>query len=164
MVAALAVVVMITSYFPYLTYEIPALAGLFMIVPLIECGVPWAFCTYAVTSALTLIIGEKEASILFFLLLGYYPVLKSLIERINRQAIEWVLKLVVFNIAAVVSYYITSFVLDIQLDDFGVFGRYGALIFLIILNVVFVIYDFAISRVGTYYIISLHDKVKRFIK
>ena len=156
--------VMLVSYFPYLTYAIPAIAGLFMMVPLIECGVSWAFGTYIASSALIFITGETEAKILYILFLGYYPILKSLIEKINKQAVEWILKLICFNIAAVAFYYVSSRLFAVSFDDFGEWGKYGALIFLAICNVVFVLYDIGISRVASYYIYALHDKIKRILK
>lgn len=156
--------VMFVSYFPYLTYAIPAIAGLFMMVPLIECGVSWAFGTYIASSALIFITGETEAKILYILFLGYYPILKSLIEKINKQAVEWILKLICFNIAAVAFYYVSSRLFAVSFDDFGEWGKYGALIFLAICNVVFVLYDIGISRVASYYIYALHDKIKRILK
>ena len=164
MVAALSVVVMLVSYFPYLTYAIPALAGLFMIVPLIECGVSWAFGTYIASAAIIFVTGETEAKILYILFLGYYPILKSLIEKINKQALEWVLKLAVFNVAAVAFYYASSVLFAVSFDDFGEWGKYGALIFLALCNIVFVIYDIGISRVASLYIFKLHDKIKKIIK
>ena len=164
MTAALSVMVMLVSYFPYLTYAIPAIAGLFMMVPLIECGVSWAFGTYIASSALIFITGETEAKILYILFLGYYPILKSLIEKINKQAVEWILKLICFNIAAVAFYYVSSRLFAVSFDDFGEWGKYGALIFLAICNVVFVLYDIGISRVASYYIYALHDKIKRILK
>ena len=164
MVASLSIVIMLTSYFPYLTYAIPALAGIFMMVPLIECGVSWSFGTYIASSAIIFITGETEAKLLYVLFLGYYPILKSLIERINKQAVEWVLKFICFNIAAVAFYYVSSMLFAVSFDDFGDFGKYGALVFLAVCNVVFVIYDIGISRVASYYIITLHDKVKKIIK
>ena len=156
--------VMFVSYFPYLTYAIPAIAGLFMMVPLIECGVSWAFGTYIASSALIFITGETEAKILYILFLGYYPILKSLIEKKNKQAVEWILKLICFNIAAVAFYYVSSRLFAVSFDDFGEWGKYGALIFLAICNVVFVLYDIGISRVASYYIYALHDKIKRILK
>ena len=164
LVAALSVVVMLTSYFPYLTYAIPALAGLFMMIPLIECGVSWSMGTYIVSSAVIFITGEIEDKILYVMFLGYYPVLKSIIERINKQFIEWIIKLVCFNAAAIAFYFVSSKLFAVSFDDFGAWGRYGALLFLAFCNVVFVMYDIGISRVATYYMISLHNKIKNILK
>lgn len=164
MVASLSIVIMLTSYFPYLTYAIPALAGIFMMVPLIECGVSWSVGTYIASSAIIFITGETEAKLLYVLFLGYYPILKSIIERINKQAVEWVLKFICFNVAAVAFYYVSSMVFAVSFDDFGEWGRYGALIFLVLCNAVFVLYDIGISRVASYYMFKLHDKVKKIVK
>lgn len=165
MVAAISVVIMLTSYFPYLTYAIPAVAGLFMMVPLIECGVAWSFGAYISSAVIILLVGEMESKILYVMLLGYYPIVKSLIERINKQAIEWVLKLICFNIAAVSFYFIASSALfGVSFDDFGEWGKYGAWAFLGVCNVVFVIYDIGVSRIAGYYMMTLHNKVKKIIK
>ncbi len=162
--ASLAIVVMLCGYFPYLTYAIPAIAGLFMMVPLIECGVSWAFGSYIATALITLLIGETETKILFVILFGYYPILKSLIEKLKSFVLEWVLKLLCFNAAAIASYFIMSFMFSISFEDFGTLGEYGAYIFLALCNVVFVIYDIGISRVASYYVFALHDRIKKIIK
>ena len=166
MVAALSITVMLTSYFPYLTYAIPAIAGIFMMVPLIECGVAWSFGAYISSAIVALLLpGDVESKILYVMLLGYYPILKSLIERINKQVIEWILKLVCFNIVAVAFYFIASSALfGVSFDDFGEWGKYGAWAFLGVCNVVFVIYDIGISRIAGYYMMTLHNKVKKIIK
>ncbi len=164
MVAALSIVIMLTSYFPYLTYAIPALAGLFMMVPLIECGAFWALGTYIASSAIIFITGETEAKLLYVMFLGYYPILKSLIEKINKQLIEWIIKLLCFNVAAIAFYYVSTILFSVSFDDFGEWGKYGALLFLALCNVVFVLYDIGISRVASYYMFTLHDKIKRIIK
>ena len=43
LLSALAVVLMLTAYFPYLTYAVPAFAGLCIMAVLIEIGPKWAF-------------------------------------------------------------------------------------------------------------------------
>ncbi len=163
-IAALAASFMLLSYFPYFTYAVPAVAGLFMMVPLVEVGAVWAFASYAVSAALALIFGEMQSALLYVCLFGFYPIVKALIEKINKQAVEWALKLFIFNASAISVFLLSSKLFLISLDDFGALGKYGALIFLLILNAVFVLYDIAISRVSTLYIFKLHDKIKKFVK
>lgn len=162
--AALSVVVMLTSHFPYLTYAIPALAGLFIMVSLIECGVLWSVGTYIASAVIIAVVGEMEAAILYIMLLGYYPIVKSLIERINKQLVEWIIKIIGFNAVAIAFYYVSSVVFKIPFDSFGNFEKYSSLVFLLLCNIVFVIYDIGISRVASYYMIKLHDRVKRILK
>lgn len=162
--AALSVVIMFTGYFPYLTYAIPALAGIFMMIPLIECGLSWSFATYAVSSVIIFITGETESKVLYVLFLGYYPIVKSVIEKINKQAIEWILKLLCFNTAIVIFYYVSSFLFSISYDEFNLYGKYAVYAFWFLCNIVFVLYDIGISRVASYYMLNLHNKIKRIIK
>ncbi len=133
-------------------------------IPLIECGVAWSFATYLSSCAIIFITGEPEAKILYMMFLGYYPILKSLIEKINKQFVEWIIKLIYFNAAAVAFYFVSTVLFGISFDDFGEWGKYGALLFLALCNVVFVLYDIGISRVASYYMMTLHNKVKKIIK
>ena len=164
MIASLCVVIMLTSHFPYLTYAVPAISGLLMIVPVIECGITWGIATYITSSALIFFIGEAEAMLLYILFLGYYPILKSLIERINKLALEWVLKLVCFNVAAIAFHYLSTNLFGVPIEEFGLFGKYGLLMFLLLCNVVFIVYDIGVSRMASRYMFSLHDKVKKIMK
>ncbi len=133
-------------------------------VPLIEIGALWGAATYAVSAPLVMLFGEIEASLLYVFLFGYYPVLKAVIERINKIWIEWTLKLLCFNAAVMAVYYVSSRVFMISFDDLGDFGKYGAVIFLLLCNAVFVLYDIAISRVSVLYMARLHPKIKKLIK
>ena len=164
MIASLCVVVMLTSHFPYLTYTIPAFAGLFIMVPVIECGIGWGLATYITSSVIVFFIGETKAMLLYVLFLGYYPILKSLIERLNKLFAEWVLKLVCFNAAAIAFHYVSTKLFGIAVESFGGVGKYGLFAFLALCNVVFVVYDIGVSRVASYYMAVLHDKIKKIIK
>ena len=93
MMSALATVVMLMAYFPYLTYALPAIAGLFIMVIVIEVDYKWAFLTYLSASFLTFLFAEPESKLMFICLFGFYPILKSVIEKLNKALIEWVLKL-----------------------------------------------------------------------
>ena len=163
-ISALSSVFMLASYFPYLTYAIPAIAGVFMMVPLIECGVLWALGTYVAGAVLVLIFGELEASVLFIVFFGYYPILKAIIERLKNLAIEWLIKFFAFNFAAILGYFIISALFSISFSDFGILGRFGGFLFLALLNIVFVFYDIGLSRVASYYMLRLHNRVKKTLK
>ena len=162
--AALVAVFMLTSYFPYLTYAIPALAGLFVMVPLIEIGASFGVATYAVSAVLVMLFGEIEASLLYVFLFGYYPVLKAVIERVRHIALEWVIKFVCFNVAVITAYFVSSRVFAVSFEDLGILGQYGTVIFLLLCNIVFVLYDIAISRVSVFYMARLHPKIRKIIK
>lgn len=165
MMVALSVVFMLLSYFPYLTYAIPAITGLFMMLLVIEINCKWAFGAYAAAAVLVFIFAEPESKLMYICLFGYYPILKSLIERIGKPAIEWPLKLMIFNAAVLMIYlFFSRFIAAISLEDFGELGKYGAYIFLAAGNLVFVLYDIAISRMAMVYMNLLHPKLKKLFK
>lgn len=162
--AALAASFMLTSYFPYLTLAVPGIAGLFMLMPLVEVGKGYAFLTYFVSACIVLITAEPEAACIYVCFLGYYPILKSIIERLKSRVLEWVLKMVVLNIAVFVIYLATTFVFGIEIEDLGEFGKYSAYILIAVTNVVFVMYDIAVSRIGLLYMIKIHPLVRKIGK
>lgn len=163
--AALATVFTLAAYFPYVTYAAPAVAGLVMLVPLVETDTKWAFGSFLASLLPVLILAEVEAKMLYVFFFGWYPIIKSIIERINKRVIEWIIKLAVFNITVIATYYVLSILTDFTFEEFGIFGKYGALIFLAAGNLVFVMYDIAIARVATNYLLRIHPKViKMFFK
>ena len=81
--AALAVVIMLTAYFPYLTYAIPAVAGIFVMIPAIECGKKWGYMTYLVAAAISLVACEMEAKLLFVGDGELYPQIRSKIQELG---------------------------------------------------------------------------------
>lgn len=161
---ALSVVFMLLSYFPYFTYAVPAITGLLTMMLVIEINVKWAFTAYIAASALVFIFAEPESKLMYICLFGYYPILKALIERINKPIIEWILKLAVFNAAAVLIYAVFAGMFGISFEDFDTFGKYGAYIFLSLANLAFVLYDIAASRLSAVYMIRLHPKINRLLK
>lgn len=162
--AALAVVIMLTSYFPWLTYAIPAVAGLCMIMPVIESGCSWAFGAYLASVLPVFLFSEPEAKLLYVAFFGYYPILKAVIDRKCPKAFAWPLKLVVFNAAVLLVYLVLVPALGINIDDFGEFEKYGLYAFWAAANVVFVFYDIAVSQAAGFYMARLHANIKKYLK
>lgn len=163
-ISAMAIVVMLMAYFPYLTYALPALAGCLSIVLVIECGAKYAFLSYVVVAALGFLICEKEAWLFYTVFFGYYPIIKMFIEKINKRLPEWIIKLLVFNIAFTVFYFLSTYVLGISMDDFGAFGDFAVAIFFICGNVMFIFYDIAFTGVISMYYKKYHAKIRKLIK
>ena len=159
--AALATVLVLSAYFPYVTYAAPAIAGLMMLVPLIEINIRWAFGAYAASILPVFLLAEPEAKLLYIFFFGWYPLAKAIIERINHRWLEWIIKIIVFNAAIIVAYAIIMFSPDFSIDEFEVLGKYGIYIFLALGNIVFILYDIAIARTASYYLCRLHPRVKK---
>ncbi len=145
-ISALSLVVMLTAYFPYLTYAIPAFAGAFLIMVVVELGVKWAFLTYIVTSILCLIGAEREAMTVYILFFGYYPIIKYVLEKLNKTVVEYVLKIVIVNMSAVAIYFVCTAIIGISAEEFSGGIKYAIPILLVALNIMFIVYDIALNR------------------
>ena len=162
--SALAAVVMLVAYFPYFTYAVPAMAGLFVMVVVIEINCKWALLTYISSAFLAFLFAETESKMIYIFFFGFYPIIKCLIEKIRKPVFEWALKLLTFNACVVSLYYIFAEVLMLSFEDLGKFADYGAVVLLVLGNVVFIVYDFAVSRLSYTYFDRLHSKIQKLLK
>lgn len=154
--SGLAVVLMfLTGIFPFAEYALPAMAGALLIIMVIEYGYRYALLCYFAVAVLSLLIGpNKEAAVLFAGFFGYYPILKGILERIKKRQIEWILKMTVFNAAVVLFYLVVVYLFGMTevLEDFGMFGQWGIVVFWLAGNVVFILYDILLTRlIGMYF-------------
>ena len=165
LVSALSIICMFfTGVMPLLSYALSALAGTFLIVIVIELGKKWAFITYAAVSILSYFMTpDKEAAVLFTMLLGYYPIVKSFLEKIKFRPLEYLSKLALFNVSIILSYQIIIrlFGMTKLLDEFKEFGKYSIPVFLIAANIAFILYDIALTGVISTYINTFRPKIMK---
>ncbi|MBQ7046064.1 MAG: hypothetical protein IJN65_06190 [Clostridia bacterium] len=162
--AAIISVIMLLGYIPNLTYTVPAVAGLVLLVVLIEANLKYTIATYVVSAIISFFIAEIEVKILFILLFGVYPWLKSIIEKIKNIALSFVVKILYFNVSAAVFYVIITLLTGINLFGSDIKTTLFTVLFLIAANFVFLLYDFALTRLSTFYIIRLHGAVNKLLR
>ncbi len=163
--ASLATVFMLLSYFQYLTYAIPAVCGLFMMLPLIEVGALWACSSFAVSAVLSLLLAEPQAACLYVFFFGFYPIFKALIERINNVFLEWIIKIAFLNgIAAVIAFFFSKLFFGESFTELLNTYGYYAIPVILLLQFVFAAYDIGISRVSVFYVTKIHPQIKKGIK
>ena len=166
LMAALAAVVMLASYFPYLTFAVPAMAGLCVTVTLIELDRNWAFFTYAAATFVILLTAEPEAKTLFVVFFGYYPIVKATAERLGNRVAEYAVKFVCFN-AAMAAYALAAvYIIGIPLTEFteSDLGRFTVPVTVVLANAVFPVYDIALTRSITRYMYKLHGRIKKLFR
>lgn len=161
LMSALATAVMLLSFFPYLTYAVPAVAGLFIMIVVIEIDLKWAIMSYIVSCAPIFLLAENESKLLYIMFLGYYPIIKALIEKVRKPVLEWAIKIFAFNCAVLLVYFVFAEMLGVSLDDLGEFSKWGVYILLAAGNVVFVLYDIAVSRMAMFYLNIVKPKFKK---
>lgn len=164
-VAAMSLIFMFfTGVMPIMAYTLPALAGAFLIVIVIENGKKWALLTYITVSIMSFFMTpDKEAAVLFTMLLGYYPIVKSFFEKIKFRPLEYLSKIALFNVSIIISYQIIIRIFGMKelLSEFKEFGKYSIPVFIIAANIAFILYDIALTGVISTYINTFRPKIMK---
>ena len=152
---ALGIVIMtLGSIIEVLDLSTAALASMLLVFTVIEIGGFWPWLTFAATGILALLLPLKTAAI-FYLLAGYYPLVKEKLERIRSRVITWTLKIVGFNAALLLCYIIIKHVLILPDALEGL-----TWIAIPLANLTFILYDVALTRIISYYILVLRHKLR----
>ncbi len=145
--AALALVLIyLASVIPTAQIGVAAVAGLCPLVVVVAGSFPAGFLSYAASGILALLlVPSKSCAVMYAILLGLYPVLKGLIERLHNIVLELLIKLVYFNIVMTVMWFVfAAMILPMLPELLNV-----AVWFYIVGNIVFLIYDYGVSKLIT---------------
>jgi hypothetical protein len=126
-----------------------AASALFVAAAVIEEGLAAAAAVYAVSAVLGAVLApEKTPVVLYAIFLGYYPIVKSLAERLRAAAVRWAVKLAAANAAMAVLWFALRGAL---LGAMGSVNLNAALLFAAG-NAVFVLYDVGMSKLINLYV------------
>ena len=162
--AALSLVCMLaTGLVPFATYALPGLAGVFLLPVVIQCGKGWAMGVYAVVSLLAFfLVPDREASLLYLAFLGYYPVLKAVLEQYLPVVWGWIAKFAAFNVAVVGLYFVALHLLNLPIEGFEIGGVNLPGVFLLAGNFVFLVYDRALSLLVVTYLRRIQPLLQKY--
>ena len=165
-IAALSLLLMILAgVTSTLVYAIPMITGALLMMLVVEFGQGFASLIYVAVSIISLLIlGNKEAAIMYIGFFGYYPILKSILEKHLKGFVCWIVKYLIFNVAMVASYFIVTKIFMISFDDVESFGKFALPLLLFVGNIVFAMYDIVLTRLVTIYLYRWRKNVKRVFK
>lgn len=171
MAVALSVVLLIPTALDIFVYALPAIAGFLTLFCVIELGKSWAFGVYFATALLSLLlVPNKEAAVMYTAFFGYYAIVKALLESKMPRPVEYLLKFLVFNMSVVLAYLELIYLFGMPLDDvLGIDGdvwwsKYALPVMLILGNVVFLAFDFALTRMAMVYLKVLQPKLHKLFR
>ncbi len=164
--AALSILLMIAAGLTStLVYAIPMFTGALLMVLVIELGSGFATAVYVAVSVISLLIlGNKEAAVMYVAFFGYYPILKSFLEKHLKPVLCWIVKYIIFNLAMVASYFAVTKIFMISFEDVESFGKWALPLLLLAGNVVFAMYDVLLTRLVTIYFYRWQKYIKRMFK
>ena len=151
--------------------------SLLLIPIVVEYGGAYPYLVWAVTGVLGLIIMPQSwATQMYAGFLGYYSILKNVLERIRVKPVVWLLKLVIFNVA-LVAYMLILFFLSGRTQSFfdtikGFFGgveilqasNWWLLALLALFEFMFVIYDVLVSKSAILYMYRFRNRMKKYLQ
>lgn len=170
-VAALSVVLMLLTAIPSMTFVLPAIAGVLLMIMVVEVNKGWAFMVFVAVSLISVfIVPDRMASVMYILFFGYYPILKALMESKLPRTVETILKFVVFNASIIVAYFLLTFVMGTPMLDLEFWQEKGVptgvlvAVAIIFADAVFLVYDLALSKLVDMYLNHWRRHFKRIFK
>ena len=163
LISALSVAIMfLGGAVCFLDYSVSGLCGAFLIVVVLEIGKTRAFFVYLTVSALSLIlISEKNTVLTYILIFGYYPMLKSNIEKLNSKILEFFLKLFIFFISNLLYFALGALIFGL---DFLMESGFLMLILSFLTSILTSqVYDIFLSCFAKHYIKVLRPKIFKHI-
>ena len=159
MLSALGVVLLyLGSFVEIMDMAMAAIASFAVIITVIEYGksAPWA--VYGVTSILSLILlPQKTPAAFYALFFGFYPIIKEKIER-KSKILRWVIKEIVFNICFALMMLVSIFFLTPTGSELE--SPWLIALTVVLGEVAFILYDIALTRMISFYIFRLRDRLR----
>ncbi len=138
------------SSIPGAFYLAPAAASILVALAGRECGPTWGLLTYLASGCLSLMLVSSRRSVLLFLILiGYYPLVKSRIDRLSRRILRVTLKLTLCNVT-MYGFFRNLLGLMLAGEFFSDLFRRGwiaILCFLLFGDAMFLLYDHGLTRI-----------------
>ena len=156
LLSALGVILLaVGSLLDVMDLSVAAIASLFCIYAVIEMGGGYPWMIWAVTCGLAWLLLPQKSPALFYLLIGFYPILKELFEKL-RPVSGWILKILYFHVALALVWLGFRFLLTpgVSLPK----PWYRILLYVAALFC-FVLYDVLLTRLITFYLLKLRGRL-----
>lgn len=164
---ALSVVVLLVGGMVQIgTYAAPMYAAFLTIPPLEEYGPRAALLQYAVVLILALLLVPDLELVLFYgLVMGYYPAVRRLLQRIPGKLLRGVAKLCLFNGASAAVYALLVALLGPAVwDELLADGKVVLALFVVLGNVCFWLCDWATARLTLVWRVALRPRLRWLLR
>lgn len=159
-----AALMMLSSVIPFLTYAIPAMAALLVLFMRIECNWKWALSVYIGASVIcALVVPEKEAVAIYIALVGYYPLLKLVFDKLPR-VLGYAVKSVFFVGMIIGIYYVIMHVFGISTELLEDTQGFMIPLLVVLGLVTFIIYDVALDKLELAYYRRWQKQLRKIFK
>ena len=143
------VLLILGSVLPAGRLALVAVSSLGVCVALMMYGIKWSLVVFLLTTALGTLLFPGASVIMYAAFFGYYPIAKSLFERLHKLWQVWACKFALYTFAFVIYWLLARALFTFQGGELGWYILYplGA--------VVFWLYDQAYSSLIRFYIVKI---------
>ena len=152
---ALAVVFLwLSGILPLATYGWPILASFTLVIEREECKRGYAWCCFAASALLGLLLCADKEAALVFLFLGYYPLLKPHFDAIKGKLPRYFAKLTLcaMTMGAMSALILLVFQLDAVVQEFYATAPWLLWATVTLGLLLFFVYDLALTRLTAVYL------------
>ena len=146
--AALAIVIMcLGGLIPIATFVCPMICMLILHLIRKLCGNRIAWAWYGVVAILSVLLGPDKEAAAVFVFLGYYPIIKTKIDRIKPG---WLWKGIYFNAVILLLYQLLIYLfgMDQIAAEYRELGKVLTVVVLLIGNLCFFLLDRVLTQFG----------------
>ena len=168
LVALTSIILYMTSVIPTSTLTILTIASALIPICIIRSNVKTAIFVYFASSLISFFLVKINISLLYYIFFGVCGIIKFLIERLRNGRVEMILKLIFFNISFFIGFIVMQNILGLNIiaglkevifNVFNISSKNIATILLwLIAQPVFLIYDYAMTLIITFYMEKIHGR------
>ena len=166
LIALTTIILYSTSILPISTISILTVASAIIPICIIRSNVKNAVFVYIASSMLAFFIAPINISVMYILFFGIFGVVKYYIESLDKIVLEYILKLIFFNIVFLIGFIFMQSILGVNLVaglevmianfvDTSIKSTTLILVWVII-QPVFLIYDYAMTMIIDFYMKRIH--------
>ncbi|EKY29416.1 DUF2232 domain-containing protein [Clostridium celatum] len=170
LVALTSIILYSASILPISTLTILTIASAIIPVCIIRSNVKTSIFVYISSSLIAFFLVPINIGLLYFIFFGVYGIIKYFIERMRKENIEIILKLLFFNIAFLIGFIIMQNILGINIVagletlvskfvDTST-SLIASIVLWIVAQPIFLIYDYAMTMIITFYLERIHKVSK----
>lgn len=153
LIALTLVILALNTLLPISTLSILTIASAIIPIAIIRTSIKNALLVYIASSLLGFLLLPKDIIILYTLFFGIYGLVKYYIEKLNKITFEIILKIIFSSIILVIYYLLFSSFINVKSINLPLY-----LIF-IGANILFLIYDYALTLIISFYINKIHHRI-----
>lgn len=151
----------VAAFMPSGKLGIYVLSSLAIAAAIVELDIKGATTVYAASAILIFLLsGNINTLLLFTLFFGIYPIVKYYAEKQRRASVEMLIKYIGFNVLAVLGYFVYWMIFGISPVSLNILSPWMIAGVILGAEVIFLIYDYVLSRLIRYYINRIKTGLK----